>query len=105
MANSIPVAEQLAIACNLIRSRPKRILLLLLLAAAVPIVARKYEPIMVKYTARLANPEREIETLFIVNPNVEKREVLLDLSPNGDVIDLGIDPSTAIDLSSKSPDL
>ena len=38
-----------------------------------------------------------------MNPNTDKREVVLDLSPNGEVMDLGVDEAAAIDLSSKSP--
>jgi|SRR5947209_16922739 len=101
MANNLPVSEQIALAKNFIRTRPARVLLLLLLVALVPIVARKYEPILVKYSARITNPDREIETLFIVNPNVDKRNVILELSPNGDVIDLGIDQATAVDLTNR----
>src|ERR1700719_4186829 len=102
MANSLSVREQMSLARNFVRTRPGRALTLLLLAAIVPLVARNYEPIMVKYSARLANPEREIETLFIFNPNASERNVTLDLSPNGEVIDLGIDRSTAVDLSNRT---
>jgi hypothetical protein len=102
MANNLPVREQISLARNFIRTRPGRVALLVLLVAIVPFVARKYEPIMVQYSAHLSNPDREIETLFIFNPNVEQRNVTLDLSPNGEVIDLGIDRSTAVDLSNRT---
>lgn len=102
MANSLPVAEQFALARNFVRTRPTRVILLVLLIIIGSVVTRKYEPIIMKYSARLANPEREIETLLIVNPNVDKREVVLDLSPNGEVLDLGVDEAAAIDLSGKN---
>jgi hypothetical protein len=60
---------------------------------------------VMRYSAHLAAPEREIETLLIVNPNIDKREVLLDLSQNGEVLDLGVDEAAAIDMSNKSPRL
>jgi hypothetical protein len=103
MANNLPVAQQFALVRDFVRTRPKRVLILVLLIVISAVVTQKYEPIMMKYTARLTNPEREIETLLIVNPNIDKREVLLDLSPNGEVLDLGIDEAAAIDMSSKSP--
>jgi hypothetical protein len=102
MANSLPVAEQFALARNFVRTRPTRVILLVLLIVIGSVVTRKYEPIIMKYSARLANPDREIETLLIVNPNVDKREVVLDLSPSGEVLDLGIDEAAAIDLSGKN---
>jgi hypothetical protein len=101
MANSITVPEQLVLAGNFIRTKPIRVLVILFLVAAAPIVARKYEPIIVKYSARLTDPEREIETLLIVNPNADKRDVFLDLSPHGETVDFGVDESVAIDLSNK----
>jgi hypothetical protein len=102
MANSLPVAEQFALARNFVRTRPTRVILLVLLIVIGSVVTRKYEPIIMKYSARLANPDREIETLLIVNPNTDKREVVLDLSPNGEVLDLGVDEAAAIDLSGKN---
>jgi hypothetical protein len=102
MANSLPVAQQFALARNFVRTRPTRVILLVLLIVIGSVVTRKYEPIIMKYSARLANPEREIETLLIVNPNIDKREVVLDLSPNGEVLDLGVDEAAAIDLSGKN---
>jgi hypothetical protein len=105
MANSLPVAQQFALVRNFVRTRPTRVLILVLLVVIGTTVSQKYEPIIMKYSARLTNPEREIETLLIVNPNIDKREVLLDLSPNGEVLDLGIDEAAAIDMSGKSPRL
>jgi hypothetical protein len=105
MANNLPVAQQFVLVRDFVRTRPTRVFILVLLIVIGSIVAQKYEPIVMKYTAHLTNPEREIETLLIVNPNIEKREVLLDLSPNGEVVDLGVDEAAAIDLSSKSPRL
>jgi hypothetical protein len=105
MANSLPVAQQFILVRDFVRTRPTRVLMLVVLIVIGAVVAQKYEPIMMKYTARLTNPEREIETLLIVNPNIDKREVLLDLSPNGEIVDLGSDEAAAIDLSSKSPRL
>jgi hypothetical protein len=105
MANSLPVAQQFILVRDFVRTRPTRVLMLVVLIVIGAVVAQKYEPIMMKYTARLTNPEREIETLLIVNPNIDKREVLLDLSPNGEIVDLGIGEAAAIDLSSKSPRL
>jgi hypothetical protein len=105
MANSLPVAQQFILVRDFVRTRPTRVLMLVVLIVIGAVVTQKYEPIMMKYTARLTNPEREIETLLIVNPNIDKREVLLDLSPNGEIVDLGIDEAAAIDLSSKSPRL
>jgi hypothetical protein len=105
MANSLPVAQQFALVHSFVRTRPLRVLILLLLIIIGTVITQKYEPIVMKYTAHLANPDREIETLLIVNPNVESKEVLLDLSPNGEVLDLGIDEAAALDLSSKSPRL
>jgi hypothetical protein len=102
MANILPVAEQFALARNFVRTRPTRVILLVLLIVIGSVVTRKYEPIIMKYSARLANPDREIETLLIVNPNTDKREVVLDLSPNGEVLDLGVDEAAAIDLSGKN---
>lgn len=81
------------------------ILILVLLIVIGTIAAQKYEPTIMKYSTHLANPDREIETLLIVNPNNNQREVVLDLSPKGEILDLGIDEATAIDLSSKSPRL
>jgi hypothetical protein len=102
MANSLPVAEQFALARNFVRTRPTRVILLVLLIVIGSVITRKYEPIIMKYSARLANPDREIETLLIVNPNTDKREVVLDLSPNGEVLDLGVDEAAAIDLSGRN---
>jgi len=102
MANNITVPEQLALAGSFVRTKPIRVLVILFLIAAAPIVARKYEPIIVTFTARLADPEREIETLFIVNPNADKRDVLLDLAPHGESMDFGVDQSAAVDLSTKA---
>jgi hypothetical protein len=102
MANNLPVARQFTLVRDFVRTRPTRVLILVLLIVIGTVVAQKYEPIMMKYSARLTNPEREIETLLIVNPNNDKREVLLDLSPYGEILDLGIDEAAAIDLSSKS---
>jgi hypothetical protein len=105
MANSLPVAQQFILVRDFVRTRPTRVLILVLLIVIGAIVTQKYEPIIMKYTARLANPERQIDTLLIVNPNIDKREVLLDLSPDGEIVDLGIDEAAAVDLSSKSPRL
>jgi hypothetical protein len=102
MANNLPVAQQFILVRDFVRTRPTRVLMLVLLIVIGTTVAQKYEPIIMKYSARLTNPEREIETLLIVNPNIDKREILLDLSPNGEVVDLGVDEAAAIDMSSKS---
>jgi hypothetical protein len=105
MANSLPVAQQFALVRNFVRTRPTRALILVLLIVIGAIATQKYEPIVMRYSAHLAAPEREIETLLIVNPNIDKREVLLDLSQNGEVLDLGVDEAAAIDMSNKSPRL
>jgi hypothetical protein len=102
MANNLPVAQQFILVRDFVRTRPTRVLMLVLLIVIGTTVAQKYEPIIMKYSARLTNPEREIETLLIVNPNIDKREILLDLSPNGELVDLGVDEAAAIDMSSKS---
>jgi hypothetical protein len=71
----------------------------------VLLVSHKYDPIVIKYSAHFGAPAREIETLVLVNPNVDKREVVLHLSPDGEVQDFGLDEddgAVAMDLSNKN---
>lgn len=102
MANNLTVSQQVVQYGNIVLSAPIRVLVFLLLISAVAIVAMEHPPLMVSYSAQLGNPERKIETLYIVNPNVEKRELFFEVSSQGDVLDFGPNQFSAVDLGSKS---
>lgn len=102
--NNLSVAEQIAQLRNIIRTRPWYFAVLVVLAL-IGIVFNNHEPTLWRFTATLADSGREIETLLIANPNVEKRDVLVRLAPDGQTSDLGIDQSTALDLETKGPRL
>jgi hypothetical protein len=105
MANNIPGRQQITLAANFVRTRPARACILLLFIGIVLLVSHKYDPIVIKYSAHFGAPAREIETLVLVNPNVDKREVVLHLSPDGEVQDFGLDEddgAVAMDLSNKN---
>jgi hypothetical protein len=105
MANNIPGRQQIALVANFVRTRPTRVGILLLFIGIVLLVSHKYDPIVIKYSAHFGDPAREIETLVLVNPNVDKRDVVLHLSADGEVQDFGFDEddgAAAMDLSNKN---
>jgi hypothetical protein len=105
MANNLPGRQQLALAANFVKAKPVRAGILLLLIGLMVLVNYKHDPIVIKYSAHFGDPMREIETLILVNPNVEKREVVLRLSPTGEIENFGLDEdeaAVAMDLSGKS---
>jgi hypothetical protein len=105
MANNIPGRQQLTLAVNFVRTRPIRAGILLLAIAVMVLVTYKHDPIVIKYSAHFGDPKREIETLILVNPNIDKKDVVLYLSPDGAVQEFGLedaDDAVAMDLSSKS---
>ncbi len=105
MANNIPGRQQLSLAVNFVRTRPVRAGILLLAIGVMVLVTYKHDPIIIKYSAHYGDPKREIETLVLVNPNIEKREIVLYLSPDGGVQEFGLDDpddAVAMDLSNRS---
>jgi hypothetical protein len=102
MANNLSARQQLIIIWNLIKTRPARALSFLMVVIFAIVVAQKYDPIVIKYRAAFGDPTHEIETLILVNPNTDKRDIVLNLSPNGEVNDLGVDEAHVVDLSAKS---
>ena len=105
MANNIPGKRQLELAVNLVKTKPIRASILLLLAGLGLLVAYKHEPIVIKYSAHFGDPKREIETLVLVNPDIGKKDITLYLSPDGDVQEFStddIDDAVAMDLSNKN---
>jgi hypothetical protein len=105
MANNIPGRRQLALAVNFVKTRPVRSGILLLAIGIMVLVTYKHDPIVIKYSAHFGNPKREIETFVLVNPNIEKREIVFYLSPDGEVQEFSvddIDDAVAMDLSGKN---
>jgi hypothetical protein len=105
MANNIPGRQQLALAVNFVKTRPIRSGILLLAIALMVLVTYKHEPIVIKYSAHYGDPRREIETFVLVNPNVEKRDIIFSFSPSGDVQEFSaddLDDAVAMDLSGKN---
>jgi hypothetical protein len=105
MANNIPGRQQLSLAVNFVRTRPIRAGILLLAIGIMVLVSYKHEPIVIKYSAHFGDPKREIETLVLVNPTIERKEIVLYLSPNGEVQEFSpddVDDAVAMDLSGKN---
>src|SRR6185437_16243852 len=105
MANNIPGRQQLALAVNFVKTRPIRSGILLMAVALMVLVTYRHEPIVIKYSAHYGDPKREIETFVLVNPNVEKRDIILSISPSGDVQEFSaddLDDAVAMDLSGKN---
>lgn len=100
MGNNLSVTEQLALFRDIVWARPLlgAILAILLVFG---IAFGKSDPMLWRLSALLTEPDREIETLIVANPNVDMRQVIVELSPRGAALDLGIDQATALDLESK----
>jgi len=101
MTNNLTITEQLVLFREIVRTRP-------FLSAALIVLVSLYmffgsrEPQLWKFSAVLTGPDREIETLIIANPKIDKRDVFVEFAPAGHTSDLGFDQSTAIEFDNKT---
>ena len=100
MGNNLSFTDQLALFRVVVSARP-------LLSATVGILALvgiffgRSEPTLWRFSALLSEPDREVETLIVANPNIDQRQVLVEISPKGQTLDLGIDQASAFELETK----
>jgi hypothetical protein len=102
MGNNLSIIEQLALFRDVMRAKPI-ISAALVILALIGIFFGNTEPTLWRLSALLAESDRQIETLVVVNPNVDVKQVFVELSASGQpLLDLGINQSTALDLDNKS---
>jgi hypothetical protein len=98
MGNNLSVIEQLALFRDVMRAKPI-ISAVLVILALIGIFFGNSKPTLWRLSVLPAVSDRQIETLVVANPNVDAKEVFVELSPMGQTtLDLGIDQSTALEL-------
>ena len=98
--NSLSPTRQAGIVGELIRRKPIRSAVLLLIGVLSVVAAMRHDPFLFRYSARLGDAEdRRLETIVIVNPNASKQELVAQLMPAGQPTELGFDYAYAIDLA------
>jgi len=102
MANNLSAGQQGKAIWGFIKTRPARAVRFLVIGLVAIAAVQKYDPIVIKYSTYFGDPTREIETLILINPNIDKRDLVLNLSPNGEAYDFGVDEAFAADLSAKA---